>query len=73
VLVLETKGMQLAGNPDTDYKEKLLHALESSKPHAVEYGSLRRRGKKQHPMSLRMLFEDNYRERFGMLVGETEA
>ena len=73
VLVLETKGMQLAGNPDTDYKEKLLHALEDAKPHAVEYGSLRRRGKKQHPMSLRMLFEDNYKERFGMLVGEAEA
>jgi len=68
VLVLETKGLQLAGNADTDYKENLLRALEAAKPHAVEYGKLRGRGKK-NPMSLRMLFEDNYKERFGGLIG----
>jgi len=71
VLVLETKGLQLSGNPDTDYKGKLLQALEETKPYAAEYGTMSLRGKaKKRPMSLRMLFEDNYREKISGLMEE---
>ncbi len=67
VLVLEIKGTQLSGNPDTRYKETLFQALETAKPYAVEYGDLSasgRRGKKKRLMSLEMLFENSYREKF---------
>lgn len=66
VLVIETKGLQLAGNTDTEYKQKLFEALEIAEPRAVEYGSvnLSKPRRKKHPMSLTMLFEDNYRQEF---------
>ena len=40
VLVLETKGMQLSGNPNTEYKKALLKTLETAEPRAAEYGTL---------------------------------
>lgn len=70
VFVLETKGLQLAGNLDTEYKQKLFETLEIAEPHAVEYGALTlpRKGGKRHSMSLRLLFEDSYRTEFERLV-----
>ena len=70
VLVLETKGMQLAGNPDTEYKEALFQMLETAEPRAAEYGSLAlaKDNRKKHRMSLRMMFENNYREEFERMV-----
>ena len=71
LFVLETKGLQLAGNIDTEYKEKLLETLENAKPHAVEYGtvSLTQKGKKRSlPMSMRLLFDKDYKDNFEMLV-----
>ena len=70
VLVIETKGLQLAGNADTEYKRKLFEVLETAEPRAVEYGSVKlsKPRRKRHPMSLTMLFEDNYRQDFEMLL-----
>ena len=70
VLVIETKGLQLDGNADTEYKEKLLEVLETAAPYAVEYGTLElsKNGRKKHRMSLSMLFEDSYREEFEKLL-----
>ena len=66
VMAIETKGMQLAGNLDTEYKKELFKALETAKPQAVEYGTLKlsKNARKKHPMSLTMLFQDSYRDAF---------
>lgn len=70
VLVVETKGLQLAGNADTEYKQKLFEVLETAAPYAVEYGTLKlsRDGRKKHRMSLSMLFEDDYQAKFEKLL-----
>lgn len=77
VLVIETKGLQLAGNADTEYKKKLFEVLETAEPRAVEYGSVKlsKPGRKKHPMSLTMLFEDNYRQDFEKMLrqGQIDA
>lgn len=74
VLVIETKGLQLAGNMDTEYKKKLFDTLESAEPHAVEYGHLKlpKPKRKKHPMSLTMLFEDDYRQEFEKLLQQNQ-
>ena len=70
VLALETKGLQLAGNADTQYKEKLFETLETAEPRVVEYGTMTLpKGKRRKtPMSLRMLFQDSYPEEFERLT-----
>ena len=75
VLVIETKGLQLAGNTDTEYKKKLFEALETAAPRAVEYGSLKlsKPGRKKRPMSLNMLFAENYRQEFESLLRQNQV
>ena len=70
VLVIETKGLQLAGNADTEYKKALFKVLETAEPRAVEYGTLSfsKSKRRKHSMSLNMLFQDNYREEFDRLM-----
>ena len=70
VAVLETKGIHLSGNQNTEYKRALLGMLEAANPRAVECGSLSlSQGKrKERGMSLRLLFKDNYREEFERLA-----
>jgi len=70
VFVLETKGLHLAGNLDTEYKQKLFETLEIAEPHAVEYGALTlpRKGGQRHSMSLRLLFEDSCWAEFERMV-----
>jgi len=70
VFALETKGLHLAGNLDTEYKRKLFETLEIAEPHAVEYGALTlpREGGQRHSMSLRLLFEDSYWTEFQRLA-----
>lgn len=70
VLALETKGLQLAGNADTQYKKKLFETLETAEPRVVEYGTMTLpKGKRRKtPMSLRMLFQDSYPEEFERLT-----
>ena len=72
VLVLETKGLHLAGNLDSDYKERLFRILESVAPYAKECGELElRRDEKSLRLSLRMLFQDSYKEEFDELLRDS--
>ncbi len=70
VLALETKGLQLAGNMDTQYKNNLFEALSKTEPKAVECGTLRLPGSKrnQRRMGLHILFQDGYQQAFEELV-----
>ncbi len=75
VLVIETKGLQLAGNADTEYKKKLFEVLETAEPRMVEYGAMKlsKSKRRAHRMSLNMLFQDNYREEFERLNRTTAS
>ena len=59
LLVLETKGMQLSGNPDTTYKQKLLNKLEKVYEQAEYVGEYK---VEEPPAVFRMMMEDNWRE-----------
>ena len=70
ILILETKGMHLAGSADTNYKQKLLETLEQVSPQAIETGTLSFKSK-QHDkvkMSLSILFSNDYRNQFARLI-----
>ena len=70
VLVLETKGMHLSGNPDTEYKRELLETLSAKNPRALECGDFTlKTGGKLRKMVLRVLLEEGWREEFGKLAG----
>ncbi|MGI9346886.1 MAG: DEAD/DEAH box helicase [Gammaproteobacteria bacterium] len=72
VLVLETKGLHLAGNADTVYKENLLSTLEAAKPHAQECGVLELPGNdKKYRMKLRILLEDSWQREFAHLAADS--
>lgn len=72
ILVLETKGMQLAGNSDTKYKRQMLEKLEELAPQAEECGDIELRGKKQrHQMKLRILMEDSWDRDFERIIQNT--
>ncbi|MDE0153874.1 MAG: DEAD/DEAH box helicase family protein [Gammaproteobacteria bacterium] len=69
ILVLETKGLHLSGNPDTQYKEHLLEKLEELAPKAEECGDIELRGKRQkHRMKLRILMENTWERDFEKIV-----
>ncbi len=66
LLILETKGMHLKGNEDTDYKKKLLETLET------RYKNALRRGKPggKTPAAFRILFENKLREDMDEIIAE---
>ncbi|MGI9229817.1 MAG: DEAD/DEAH box helicase [Gammaproteobacteria bacterium] len=62
-LVLETKGMHLKGNEDTDYKEKLFEILEDTYKGALERGEMRNLGEVgETPATYKILFENSWKE-----------
>lgn len=67
LLILETKGVQLKGNEDTDYKKKLLETLEAAYNTALDRGEMR---VCEPPAIFRMMFEDRWKEQVGELVAE---
>ena len=67
LLILETKGIHLKGNEDTDYKQKLLETLEAAYNKAVDRGELR---VCEPPAVFRMMFEDRWEEEVSALVAE---
>ena len=70
IAVLETKGMQLSGNPDTEYKRELLETLSARNPKALECGDCTlKTGGKLRKMVLRVLLEEGWQEEFGKLAG----
>jgi len=67
LLILETKGVHLKGNEDTDYKQKLLETLEATYNKAVDRGEMR---VCEPPAVFRMMFEDHWKEEASALVAE---
>ena len=67
LLILETKGVHLKGNEDTDYKKKLLGTLEGVYNNVVDRGEMR---VSEPPAVFRMMFEDTWKEQVGGLVSE---
>ena len=67
LLILETKGIHLKGNEDTDYKQKLLETLEAAYNQAVYRGEMR---VCEPPAVFRMMFEDRWKEEVSALVAE---
>ena len=72
ILILETKGMHLSGNPDTEYKRALLEKLSATNPRAlVECGGFTlKSGKRERRMVLRVLLEKGWKEEFEKLAAE---
>lgn len=67
LLILETKGVHLKGNEDTDYKKKLLETLEAAYNQAIDRGEMK---VCEPPAVFRMMFEDRWKEQASALVAE---
>ncbi len=67
LLILETKGVHLKGNEDTNYKKKLLDTLETTYNQALDRGEMK---VCEPPAVFRMMFEDRWKEEVGALVAE---
>ena len=67
LLILETKGVHLKGNEDTDYKKKLLATLETAYNQALDRGEMK---VCEPPAVFRMMFEDRWKEQVSALVAE---
>ena len=67
LLILETKGVHLKGNEDTDYKKKLLETLEEVYNQAIDRGEMK---VCEPPAVFRMMFEDRWKEQVSALVAK---
>lgn len=72
LVVFETKGLHLAGNTDTCYKERLFKTLEAAYQNATEHGEFTAHLPNEKPMSFRLLFEDNWKASVDNLITETD-
>ena len=73
LLILETKGMHLKGNEDTQYKAKLLSTLEKTYEQAIDRGEMKLGEpplERAPQVVLRMMFEDEWKEKLDPLVGQ---
>ena len=61
ILILETKGIQLKGNPDTEYKRELLKTLETVYRNASVHGTMDVGYGMNKTMSFQMLFENSWK------------
>ena len=61
ILILETKGIQLKGNPDTEYKRELLKTLETVYRNASVHGTMDAVHPSNKTMSFQMLFEKSWK------------
>ncbi len=67
LLILETKGVHLKGNEDTNYKRKLLETLEKTYKTALDRGQMK---VCEPPAVFKMMFEDRWKEQVGALLAE---
>ena len=72
LVVFETKGLHLAGNTDTCYKERLFKTLETAYQNATEHGEFTAHLPNEKPMSFRLLFEDTWKASVDNLIAETD-
>ena len=70
MLVLETKGLQLKGNDDTEYKQKLFDMFTDYFKTPVDAGVLNLKADEGAEISFHMLMEDSWKERFIEMVEE---
>lgn len=70
LLVLETKGLQLKGNEDTEYKRRLLSLLSEYHETAVAAGEINLKDSMNKSMTLTMLMENDYREQYNKIKAE---
>ena len=68
LVVLETKGMQLKGNDDTLYKQRLFDLLSEHYSHSVEAGEVEVVQDNAQGLIFRMVFEEDWRSEFRELV-----
>ncbi len=61
ILILETKGIQLKGNPDTEYKRELLKTLETAYRNASVHGTMDAVHPSNKTMSFQMLLEQSWK------------
>ena len=71
LLILETKGMHLKGNEDTDYKKQLLDTLEKTYSTALERGTMEVK-EPPPPARFRMMFEDTWKEKMNEFVSDNQ-
>lgn len=72
LLVLETKGMHLKGNDDTVYKQKLLELLTEAYAGSENVGEMELVEQDEvQRLTLRMVFEDGWREEVSALLEAT--
>ncbi|TWU07814.1 hypothetical protein [Stieleria varia] len=69
--VLETKGMHLSSNEDTQYKQRLFELLTQHSSETETVGELFLEQGEQHEQQLRfdMIFENDWRYKLGQFVG----
>lgn len=72
LIVFETKGLHLAGNTDTGYKDKLFKTLEAAYQNATDHGEFTAHLPNEKPMSFRLLFEDTWKASVENLIAETD-
>lgn len=73
LLILETKGVHLKGNEDTTYKQALLKTLEKTYQTACYRGDFEVSEPPAPPAQFRMMFADNWKEKFSELVTDDDA
>lgn len=69
LLVIETKGLQLKGNDDTQYKTRLFDLLTDYYHQPFDIGTLGLQADNNTQMSLHMLMEDNWKDNVNALFG----
>lgn len=67
LMVLETKGLQLKGNDDTEYKTRLFDLLTTHYQEAIKAGTIELSGDADTPVSLHMLMEDSWKDKVNTL------
>ena len=69
--VLETKGLQLKGNSDTEYKQKLLKTLETTYRNASVHGKMDVVHDTNKTMSFTMLFENSWKNELNEAMADS--
>ena len=73
LLVLETKGLQLKGNEDTEYKRRLMELLSEYHESGVASGEISLKDGLNKAMTLTMLMEDDWREKYNKVKAKKTA
>lgn len=73
LLVMETKGLQLKGNEDTEYKRRLMDLLSEYHESAIASGEISLKDGLDKSMTLTMLMENDWREKYNKVKAKKSA